>query len=479
MKRLPHALSSAGTPAGPARPADRAEAGDGAGTDSGVETGFEAGVVTDAADADEVRHGPRSARWSWYMVPRPVYTGGNRLQLLCGGVELFPAMIAAIDAARTEVWLATYIFNDDAEALQVAAALERAAQRGVRVRVVIDGFGSKRTILAVQQRLQAAGVRAAIFRPLMRWTHWLQPGQLRRLHMKLCSVDGAVGFVGGINLIDDLIDLNHGRSELPRLDYAVQLRGPAVTALQHAVRAMWSRAAIGRDWRAEALELLRAPQPITGLRQKLRRLRLTRREVRQDEQVHTPMRAAFVVRDNVRQRRTIERAYIDAIDHAHERVWLCTPYFYPGREFRRALIEAARRGVEVRLLLQGKADYRLAVIAAQVLYDELMRHGVQIHEYTPAFLHAKVALVDGEWATVGSSNIDPLSLLLNLEANLVVRDAGFTAALGAQLQQAFVAGRQVEPAEVRRSGWITWLHRGLVAWGAYVYLRVAGITRRY
>jgi len=105
------------------------------------------------------------------------------------------------------------------------------------------------------------------------------------------------------------------------------------------------------------------------------------------------------------------------------------PYFYPGRLFRRTLRGATRRGVQVRLLLQGKLDYRIAGLAAQVLYDELLAHGVRIYEYTPAFLHAKVALADDDWATVGSSNIDPLSLLLNLEANVVVRDAAFNRTL--------------------------------------------------
>jgi cardiolipin synthase len=143
------------------------------------------------------------------------------------------------------------------------------------------------------------------------------------------------------------------------------------------------------------------------------------------------------------------------------------------------LREAAQRGVEVRLLLQGKVDYRLAAMAAHVLYDELLRDGVHIHEYTPAFLHAKVAVIDADWATVGSSNIDPLSLLLNLEANLVVRDAQFTATLAAQMQQALAAGREIGPRDVRSSGWLVWLRRGVVAWCAHVYLRLAGVTGRY
>jgi cardiolipin synthase len=191
-----------------------------------------------------------------------------------------------------------------------------------------------------------------------------------------------------------------------------------------------------------------------------------------------PVVAAIVVRDNVRQRRSIERAYIEAVLRARERVDLVTPYFYPGRMFRRALFRAAQRGVRVRLLLQGKIDYRFAALAAQVQYDELRRRGLQIHEYTPAFLHAKIALVDGEWATVGSSNIDPLSLLLNLEANVIVQDGDFTRELSQRFDAAVAASREVTDAS-RGVGLRPVMLRGFVAWCATWVLRMAGITGRY
>jgi cardiolipin synthase len=190
-----------------------------------------------------------------------------------------------------------------------------------------------------------------------------------------------------------------------------------------------------------------------------------------------PQRAAFVVRDNVRQRRTIERAYIDAIDAARTRVDLVSPYFYPGRAFRRALREAAERGVRVRLLMQGVWDYRTAALAARALYTELLGRGVRIYEYTPAFLHAKVAVADDDWATVGSSNIDPLSLLLNLEANVMVRDAAFNAALSREIEADFAVAREITLAEA--GGRLDLLRRGFVAWCARVFLRIAGATGRY
>jgi cardiolipin synthase len=421
---------------------------------------------------------PAPSALSWYVMPRAVFTGGNEVALLRGGDELFAAMGRAIVSARHEIWLATYIFNDDPTAMAMVQALLAAAARGVRVRVVIDGFGSMRSLPAVLNSLREGGVGVAVFRPVHGWWSWLLPGQLRRLHQKLCVVDGDVGFVGGINIIDDRYDLRHGWSETPRLDYAVRVRGPVVAPIEQTARAMWSRAWFGRDWRDEIRALARSAKPVARARRLLRRLRAARwRDLPPGAGDARPMRTAFVVRDNLRQRRTIERSYIDAIRSARTRVDLVSPYFYPGQAFRRALRSAARRGVRVRLLLQGQWDYRFAAVAAQALYAELLGHGVHIYEYTPAFLHAKVALVDKEWATVGSSNIDPLSLLVNLEANVMVRDRGFVARLAEEIDTAIAASREVTLTDVGvRLGL---LHRGFVAWCARVYLRVAGATGRY
>ncbi|MBX3636995.1 MAG: cardiolipin synthase ClsB [Rubrivivax sp.] len=416
---------------------------------------------------------------AWTAVPAPRFVGGNRVDLLEGGDALFPAMCAAVAAAEREVWLATYIFHDDAAAQHVAGTLRDAAARGVAVHVVVDGFGSIATMGRVRALFAGSAVRLEVFRPLDRWYSWLQPGQLRRLHQKLCACDDAVGFVGGINVIDDRNDLNHGWTDAPRLDFAVQVRGPLAQSVQTAARAMWARAHLSRAWREEVRVLARSAAPVNEAMTLLRQLRGA--AVLPEEGDASPMRAAFVVRDNLRQRRAIERSYVEAIRRARRRVDLAVPYFYPGRAFRRALRHAARRGVHVRLLLQGKVDYRIAALAARALYAELQGHGVRIFEYTPAFLHAKVALVDDDWATVGSSNIDPLSLLLNLEANVVVRDPDFAQALAGRFEAAFAVSQEVAGAHRVRGwrGWRGWLQRAAVAWIANVYLRVAGITGRY
>ena len=423
----------------------------------------------------------RSAlRQLWHVVPRPIFSGGNTVQLLRGGDALFPAMVEAIAAARHEVCLATYIFHDDHSADAVAEALAAAARRGVVVKVVLDGFGTLGRLNGLRQRLNEAGVQVTVYRPIERWWNWLQPGQLRRLHLKLCVIDAEVGFVGGINLIDDRFDIHHGLTEQPRLDFAVRLSGPVVAPVHQATLAAWTRAHLGHSLKQEALAIARGVQPMSRMRRLLKRLRMSPgRGMQVIPGELSAMRAAFVLRDNLRQRRTIERSYIDAIRLAQTRIDLVSSYFYPGHSFRRALQQAARRGVKVRLLLQGKLDYRIAGMAARALYDEMLGEGVHIYEYTPAFLHAKVAVIDDDWATVGSSNIDPLSLLLNLEANVIVRDTDFAAELSAQFASALAASTEIDPAQKYRPGVLGALRRGVVAWIAHVYLRVAGSTGRY
>lgn len=416
----------------------------------------------------------------WGAVPRPVFSGGNSVGLLRGGDALFPALVEAIDAARHEVCLATYIFHADPAADRVTVALINAAQRGVQVKVVLDGFGMLGRLGDLQRRLCEAGVQVAVYRPIDRWWNWLQPGQLRRLHLKLCVVDAEIGFVGGINVMDDRFDLNHGWTDEPRLDFAVQASGPVVGPIHQATIAAWTRAHLGSAFKDEALAIVRGAEPLARLRRLIKRLRMSRGQGMQATPgVLSRMQAAFVLRDNVRQRRTIERSYIDAIRNARTRVDLMSPYFYPGQPFRRALRHAARRGVAVRLLLQGKLDYRIAGLAARALYDELLGQGVRIYEYTPAYLHAKIGLVDAEWATVGSSNIDPLSLLLNLEANVIVRDAAFNAELSEQFDASIAVSQEIDPTQKYRPGVLGALRRAVVAWMAYVYLRVAGATGHY
>lgn len=426
---------------------------------------------------------------AWYIQRRPVFTGGNEVRLLRGGEVLFPTLRDRIDAAQHSVWLAFYIISPFGQSGWVLQALMRAARRGVSVHMVVDGLGSRDAPASLWEDLAQAGVKLATYRPTRGLGDLIfDTNQWRRMHLKIAVIDQREACIGGINLIDDRYDLHHGWSERPRLDYAVELHGPVITPMLHAVRALWTRAKFGRDWRDELPPLPKSAQDLQRFRRFKRmldqaRMRLSPREQARLEQaarMQQGARCAFVMRDNLRQRRTIELAALQAIRQARQRIDIVTPYFYPHRAIRLALRHAASKGVEVRLLLQGKLDYRIAGVAAQVLYHELQRHGVRIFEYQDAFLHAKVLCVDDEWATVGSSNLDPLSLVLNLEGNVVIKDRGFVRTLSAALEEDFAHCREVlAPAVDSRPGWAARARRAVVSWLARTYLRLAGATRRY
>jgi cardiolipin synthase len=341
----------------------------------------------------------------------------HSLELLEGGAQYFPALIAAIDAATREVWLETYIFQFDPQGLAVAYALERAASRGVRVSVVVDGVGTPTIPVEWQQRWTHSGVHWQQFAPLGR-LGLLLPGQWRRMHRKLCVVDGQCAFCGGINIQDDWLDPRHGPLNVARLDYAVKLRGPLVTECLQAMQQLWIRTQVVRD--LEQLQWREARRQWVAWKWR--------------PAPAAPSRAALVLRDNVRNRNRIERSYLKAIGGAKCEVVLANAYFLPGARIRRALMHAAQRGVRVQVVVQGRYEYFMQYHASRPVLGDLVRAGVEIHEYTPGYLHAKVAVVDGMWATVGSSNLDPLSLLLAREANVVVYDMAFAQRLCATLK---------------------------------------------
>lgn len=363
------------------------------------------------------------------------YLPGNRVTLLNSGDEFFPALLAAIDGAEREVHLETYIFEADETGQAVASALCRAARRGLKVRVLVDGFGAREFPRTLMPALVADGVQVLIYRLELPGLG-LRRHRLRRLHRKITVVDGRLAFVGGINIIDDR---NTPHQIPPRFDYAVCVEGPLLEPIQRSVRHVWEIVV----W-ASFRHRFRLPPPAPACCPPAGN-----------------QTAAFVVRDNIRHRRDIEDAYLQAIGSAREEVILANAYFLPGRRFKEALREAATRGVRVTILLQGRVEYRLLHYASQALYGSLLEAGIRIVEYHRSFLHAKVAVVDRDWATVGSSNIDPFSLLLAREANVVVRDAAFTAELRNNLQQAMAeGGRELLPGRWRRIPWHSrWLRR--------------------
>ena len=362
-----------------------------------------------------------------------------QITLLEGSREFFPALIQAMDGARHEIHLETYIFDFHGAAADVALALERAALRGVPTCVVVDGVGTPHVPSMWQQRLAQAGVQWHTFEPVAP-LGLLVPSRWRRLHRKLCVVDGEVAFCGGINVLDDFFDRdNKATLTEPRLDFAVRLKGPLVADVRHTMRQLWWRTQAVRDWRESKLSAA-----VDALK-----------EVATDRQRPTTGRWRLVLRDNLRHRTRIERHYLHALGRARNEVWIANAYFYPGARLRRALLAAAQRGVRITILVQGHYDHVVPYRAARHLYGPLLAAGVCIHEYHASFMHAKVAVIDAQWVTVGSSNLDPLSLLLAREANVVARDPELARVLKLRLAQVVQEGaRQVQALDHAHRGWV-------------------------
>lgn len=403
-----------------------------------------------------VRHARRSLR-RLSISARPLIFGGNRLELLKNGEQYFPRLLAAINSATQSIYLETYIFELDNVGQKIGDALAAAAGRGVAVHLLIDGFGSQATADALVARLRPLGAKAIVFRRTRWWR--IDRAVLRRLHRKIALIDDRLAFVGGINIIDDHHhpDPEPVRAGLgPRFDFAVACEGPLVAAIAFTVTRLW--------WTVSVLQMRRRPSSRPH-------------DAKPSPPLPDGVRAALLLRDNLRNRRTIEGAYLDAFARARHDVLIASAYFLPGKKFRDALCAMTERGVRVRLLLQGRVEYRLQHYAQQALYGDLVKCGVQIFEYTPSYLHAKVAVIDENWATVGSSNIDPYSLLLAREANVAVYDAAFARDLRRELESAIENESTVVDADAcaRRS----WLRRTM-SWVAYQLVRMLTVmaTRR-
>ena len=376
---------------------------------------------------------------------------GNHVRLLQSGAEFFPALIAALDAARIEIHLETYIFNVDASAAAVRDALLRAARRGVQVRLLVDGVGTRDLPADWIDAFASAGVSVLVYRA--RVSGWRSnPRSLRRLHRKLAVVDARVAFIGGMNLIDDFEPV---RFDMPRLDFSVEVRGPLLAPIHQSASHLWRLVAL-TQWQST-----RHGAP----------------EAHPSWPTDGRVRAAYVVRDNFAHRRDIERSYLAALALARDEIVIANAYFLPGHRFRKLLKKAAARGVAVHLVVQGHTDHPFFQAAARALYRDLLAAGVNIYEYRASELHAKVAVVDGHWATVGSSNIDPFSLLLAREANLVVDDAGFARDLRQRLQRAMSQSVVLDHAAWKRRPW----PRRMLSWLAYSGVRLmvglAGLGR--
>ncbi len=342
------------------------------------------------------------------------FESGNRITLLENGETFFPQLIRRINRAKKEIFIETFILCNDRVGKALLRALTRAARRGVWVSVTADSYGTFFLDNEYIQKLTEAGAIFQIFDPQPSWFN-ARPKLFRRLHRKLAVIDNRYALIGGINLCHEHMT-EYGSQA--KQDYAAEIEGPVVPRIRHLCKAYVKDA---HDRHLGELQHTLSNTPKAG-----------------DAAI------AFVARDNRHYRNDIEKAYLLGIRKARKRIYIANAYFFPSFRMLRALRQAARRGVEVAIILQGEPDIPLALRAARCLYDKLTVDGIKIYEYLERPLHAKIALIDDDWSTIGSSNLDPLSLALNLEANVVVLDRQFNQQLFGQMLKLIKASRLIE-----------------------------------
>jgi len=350
---------------------------------------------------------------------------GNQIRLLENGDEYYPAVFSAIKQARQKIILETFIWFEDAVGWQLHEALLQAARRGVSIEVLLDGYGSPDLSERFVGELTGAGVVFRYYDPRPR-LFGMRTNLFRRMHRKIVVVDGTVAFVGGINYSAEHMS-DYGPEA--KQDYAVRVEGPVVQdILQFEVENLPGNADARRFWH--------------------------RRHRPEENRTPGEAQALFVWRDNHDHRDDIERHYLQMLAHAKREVIIANAYFFPGYRLLHAMRKSARRGVTVKLVVQGEPDMPIVKVGARLLYRYLLKGGVKIFEYRRRPLHGKVALMDERWATVGSSNLDPLSLSLNLEANLIVHDRAFNHTLRENLNNIIAHDcQQVNDSMVPKRSW--------------------------
>jgi cardiolipin synthase len=358
--------------------------------------------------------------WQEYCLTPHRITQGNVVELLRDGVEAFPAMLEAIEGAKTFASLETYIFQPDQIGTRFRDALAAASRRGVEVRVIYDAIGSFDTDDTFWAPLSRAGGYTLPFHPLRAWRRRGWPAHLnKRNHRKLLVVDGSIAFCGGINIHDEELPQDQGGASWR--DTHVRIRGPLVRNLHRLFLRTWN---YEKGPGPQGLHLL--PWP--------------------DQQ--GTVQASAVGTQALKKRRSIHRAYLHAIKQANRFIYLSNPYFIPGRGVRRALANAARRGVDIRVIVPARGDIAAVQFASRKLYGRLMARGVRIFEWPEHVMHAKCGVIDGLWSTVGSFNLDHRSLLHNLELNVMIYGPEFGAQMVAMFEQDLK-----QCAEVDRHSW--------------------------
>jgi cardiolipin synthase len=372
------------------------------------------------------------------------------LELLEGGKDYFPAIEAALMRAQKSIYLEVYIFSADDQAQKIAKLLADAALKGLDVKVIVDWFGS--SPFQFEAELRQSGVQLQYYNP-----GWFGPFGFSRTHRKILVIDELEAYLGGVNICDDAKDSSGNPLNGLRWDLALRATGGIVEKVHATFLRQWQRLQPDSMHPKNILrrileqELPWGNNHFLGLRH------------------GTKSGLALVARDNLHHRRDIERASLKAIGQSKEEIWLVTPYFLPGRRLRKALIHAAQRGVAVNLLL-GRDEFRMLNWSVPSLYDQLLKANITLYEYPNGLLHAKAMVVDRRWATLGSSNYDHFSFLLNHEANLIVRNHEVIKEIRCKIaDQAVALANQVDPAIYDQRP----IYQKLANWISYGFVRFA------
>jgi len=392
----------------------------------------------------------------------------NQLRLMEYGAEYFPALELAIASAKTSIYLEVYIFANDSIGERISQALCTAAKRGVDVRVIVDWVGSR--AMQFGSTWDKAGVRYRFYNP-----KWFGPFGFSRTHRKIVVIDHNKAFVGGINICDDWKTTSGQTLLNPRWDFAAELNHEMAQEVEAAFLWQWQRTKEVEitpkglkeniQDRIEAFQTLQAfdsswPESQNGSSRSP--LGYVKNSI-----------GSFIARDNLHHRRTIEKAYLKAIGRATDEIYLVNPYFLPGHRLRTALTSAAKRGVRVHLLI-GRGEFKWLDAAVTALYGALLKSGIRIHEYIADQMHAKLLVTDGQWFTLGSSNCDPLSFLVNHEANIMIADPTHAQWLIKRIQDAIVLrGRAIVMDGYVKRPWPL----KIVQWLVYMMSRL--MTRLY
>jgi cardiolipin synthase A/B len=331
------------------------------------------------------------------------YVPGNKVKLIEGGAAFFTVLLQLIHAAQYSIHLQTYIFEEDITGTAVADALQQAARRNVKVYLIADGYASQAVGKTFLQRLRAAGVHVRFFEPILK-NRYFYFG--RRLHHKVFVADNRVALVGGRNITDRYNDMP---DQPAWLDFALLAEGPAVQLLCEICNKTW----MGQSQKRTSVQCMPNTYGVAS------------------DGFHSLIRVRR--NDWLRHRNEISGTYIEMLRRAKKEVTIFCSYFLPGRFMRRLLASAAKRGVVVKVVTAGPSDVPLSKYAERWQYDWLLRNNIQLYEYQPTVLHAKIAVCDSEWLTIGSYNINNISAYASIELNTDVYDTGFATAVQQQL----------------------------------------------